>query len=31
MSPAGDGTDISTSLEQRRAKVIPSLLSSFRY
>ena len=31
MPPAGDGTDSSTSLEQRRAKAVPSLLSYFKY
>ena len=27
MSPTGDGTDSSTSMKQRRAKAVPSLLS----
>ena len=31
MSPTGDGTDSSTSLEQRREKAVPSLLSCFKY
>ena len=31
MSPTGDGTDSSTSLEQRRANAVPSLLSCFNY
>ena len=31
MSPTGDGTDSSTSLEQRRRKAVPSLLSVFKY
>ena len=31
MSPTGDGTDSSTSLEQRRANAVPSLLSCFKY
>ena len=29
MSPTGDGTDSSTSLDQRMAKAVPSLLSFF--
>ena len=31
MSPTGDVTDSSTSLEQRKAKAVPSLLSVFKY
>ena len=31
MSPTGDKTDSSTSLEQRMAKAAPSLLSCFKY
>ena len=31
MSPTGDGTDSSTSLEQRRRRAVPSLLSCFKY
>ena len=31
MSPTGDGTNSSTSLEQRRGKAVPSLLSCFKY
>ena len=31
LSPTGDGTDSSTSLEQRMAKAAPSLLSCFNY
>ena len=30
-SRTGEGTKISTSLEQRRVKAIPSLLSCFKY
>ena len=30
-SPTGEGTKSSTSLEQRRVKAIPSLLSCFKY
>ena len=31
MSPPGDGTASSSSLEQRRAKAVPSLFSCFKY
>ena len=31
MSPTGDGTDDSASLEQRRGKAVPSQLSCFKY
>ena len=31
MSSTGDGTDSRTSLEQRRAKAVPLLLSFFKY
>ena len=31
MSPTGDGTNSSTSLEERSGKAVASLLSCFKY